>query len=112
MSSVSSVNPGVANLLRTLSNIDSPLLSSPAAVSALENAPPGDIVKLSAAATQLEGVDAMFGIADATAASTAGSLASLAGLPTGSLSAASEAQDLFGAGTTADPADSLFDLTG
>jgi hypothetical protein len=57
-----SINPGVSNLLQTLSNFNSPVLSSPAVVSALEKASPSDIVQLSAEATQLEGVDAMFGI--------------------------------------------------
>jgi hypothetical protein len=31
MGSVSSVNPGVANLLQTLTNLNSPVMSSPAA---------------------------------------------------------------------------------
>jgi hypothetical protein len=62
MSSVSSVNPGLQSLLQSLSNIGSPVLSSPSVVSALQNAPPSDIVQLSAEATQLEGVDAMFGM--------------------------------------------------
>lgn len=62
MASVSATNPGVADLLQTLSNIDSPVVSSPAAIAALEKAPPTDIVQLSEAAMQLEGLDAMFGI--------------------------------------------------
>jgi hypothetical protein len=103
MSSVSSVNPGVANLLQTLSNIDSPVLSSQAAVSALENAPAGDIVKLSAAATQLAGMDAIFGIADGETAGAGSAFASLAGIPTVAGSTAASAGDA---------ADSLFDLAG
>jgi hypothetical protein len=61
MGSVSTINPGVASLLQTLSNV-SPALSSPAVQSALENASPQDVVQLSEAATQLESVDAMFGV--------------------------------------------------
>jgi len=73
MGSVSSLNPGVADLLQTLSNVNSPLLSSPAAVSALEKAPTSDIVQLSQSASQLENVDTLFGIPNsATESSTAG----------------------------------------
>jgi hypothetical protein len=62
MASVASINPGLADLLQTLANIDSPVVSSPAAVSALEKASPTDLVQLSEAAMQLQGLDAMFGI--------------------------------------------------
>jgi hypothetical protein len=62
MSSVSSASPGLENLLQTLSNVDSPALSSPSVVAALQNAPPSDIVQLSTAALQLEGIDALFGV--------------------------------------------------
>jgi hypothetical protein len=73
MGSVSSLNPGVADLLQTLSNMNSPVLSSPAAVSALEKAPTTDIVQLSQSASQLENVDTLFGISNnATESSTAG----------------------------------------
>ncbi len=61
MASVSSINPGLADLLQTLANIQSPVVSSPAAVSALEKASPTDLVQLSEAALQLEGLDEMFG---------------------------------------------------
>lgn len=61
MGSVSSTNPGLTNLLQTLSNVDSPLLSSQSAVKAIENSSPADIVKLSTAATQLQEVSAIFG---------------------------------------------------
>jgi len=63
MASVAAVNPGVGDLLQTLGNLNSPVLSSPSVVNALESAPTADIVQLSLAASQLEGVDAMFGIA-------------------------------------------------
>lgn len=61
MGTVSSTNPGLANLLQTLSNVDSPLLSSQSTLSAIENSSPADIVKLSDAATQLQEVGAIFG---------------------------------------------------
>ena len=62
MGSVSSVNPGLKDLFQTMANTSSPLLSSPNVVSALEAAPTADIVQLSREATQLQGVDAMFGL--------------------------------------------------
>jgi len=67
MGAVASTNPGLANLLQTLSNVNSPLLSSPSAVSALEKASPSDIVKLSTAATQLEEMTAIFADSNASA---------------------------------------------
>ena len=66
MGSVSSTNPGLANLLQTLSSVDSPLLSSQTALTAIENSSPADIVKLSTAATQLQEVSAIFGDASTT----------------------------------------------
>jgi hypothetical protein len=77
MGSVSSLNPGVADLLQTLSNVNSPVLSSPATVSALENAPTSDIVQLSQSAVQLENVDMLFGIPSSAAASPSATLSSL-----------------------------------
>jgi hypothetical protein len=63
MSSVSSsLNPGVADLLQTLTNVNSPVMNSPSVISALEKAPAADIVQLSEEATQLQGVDALFGL--------------------------------------------------
>ena len=62
----SSLNPGVADLLQTLANVNSPVLSSPAVVSALEKAPASDIVQLSAEATQLQNMDALFGLSAAS----------------------------------------------
>jgi len=58
----SSLNPGVANLLQTLTNVKSPIMNSPAAVSALEKAPASDIVQLSETAAQLQGMNALFGL--------------------------------------------------
>jgi len=77
----SSVNPGVADLLQTLSNVNSPVLNSQAAVSALENAPSADIVQLSEEATQLAGIDTLFGISS-PASSAAGNMDTLFGIPT------------------------------
>ena len=77
MGSVSSLNPGVADLLQTLSNVNSPVLSSPATASALENAPTSDIVQLSQSAVQLENVDMLFGIPSSAAAGPSATLSSL-----------------------------------
>jgi hypothetical protein len=76
MSSTPSVNAGLASLLQNLSNINSPILSSPKAVAALQNAPPADIVQLSDEAIQLEGLNALFGAAEASGSAQAGSLLS------------------------------------
>jgi hypothetical protein len=75
-----SMNPGVSDLLQTLSNFNSPVLSSPAVTAALEKASPSDIVQLSAEATQLENVDAMFGLADSSGGSGDGLTSALASL--------------------------------
>jgi len=139
MGSVSSTNPGLENLLQALSNLNSPVLSSPATLSALEKAPTADIVQLSVAATQLEGVDEMFGIPAASNTGPSSILTNLEDLATGSTgtaaaataangqSAASpaeqldnyqtalqaaETQSLFGTGTTSALSNSLFDLSG
>ena len=65
MGSISSANPGLANLLQTLSGIDSSLVSSPSVASALQsalqNASPADVVQLSTAASQLDNVGLLFG---------------------------------------------------
>ena len=68
MGTTSSVNLGVANLLQDLTNVGSPLASSPTAVAALEKASPSDIVQLSAEASQLQGLDVLFGQNTATTA--------------------------------------------
>src|SRR5271157_3958033 len=107
MGSVSSANPGLQNLLQTLSNLNSPVLSSPVVTSALETAPPADIVQLSMAATQLEGVDAMFGISNGPTANTNSTLANLENLLTGSGGAAANPQLLSAATSNAASADQL-----
>jgi hypothetical protein len=81
------MNLGVSNLLQMLSNLNSPVLSSPAVASALEDAPSSDIVQLSSEATQLEGVEAMFGIqpgSDDSSGSLTSMLANLESSLTGS----------------------------
>jgi hypothetical protein len=79
MSSVSSsLNPGVADLLQTLTNVNSPVMNSKAVVSALEKAPASDIVQLSEEATQLQGVDALFGL---NTTSTPTNMETLFGIP-------------------------------
>ena len=88
MSSVSSsLNPGVADLLQTLTNVNSPVASSPTLLSALEKAPASDIVQLSAEATQLESVGVLFGISSPSAPSVS-NMDSLFGLPAQSTSSA------------------------
>jgi hypothetical protein len=69
MSTVSSVNPGVADVLQTLSNLGSPLTSSQSLETALEKASPADVVQLSNAATQLQNVDVLFGVPAPTSTS-------------------------------------------
>jgi hypothetical protein len=62
MGSVASSNPAITNLLQTISSAQSPVLSSPAVISSLENGPPADIIQISTAATEMAGIDAEFGI--------------------------------------------------
>ena len=67
MGTVGSTNAGLNDLLQTLTSIGSPLtstLSTPALQSALQNASPSDIVKLSDAALELQSTDALFGVSD------------------------------------------------
>jgi hypothetical protein len=67
VSSVSSVNPGVADVLQAL--------NSQSTIKALQSAPVADIVQLSAEATQLQGMDTLFGLNSAsTSTSTMTSL--------------------------------------
>jgi hypothetical protein len=97
MGSVSATNPAsnqaISQLLQQLSNENSPLLStfaSPAVESALQNAPPSDIIQISDQAFQLQETDALFG-------------------QTGTTSTASPADSFFsqleaiGSGTTSTP---------
>ena len=64
MSSVATTNPGLSSLLQTLSATSpqlSSILSSSTVQSALKNASPQDIVKLSAQALELQQVSSLFG---------------------------------------------------
>jgi hypothetical protein len=65
MGSVS--NTGVTSLLQILSDSGSPVLSSPALVSDLQNASPADIIQLSISAIQLQGMDTLLGISPSDA---------------------------------------------
>src|ERR1700733_14088440 len=95
---IASTNNGLADLLQTLTNENSPLLptlSSPAVEAALEKAPATDIVEISAQAVQLQDADALFGISNTPTT------------PTDSLYAALESPGSNGAAAT--PA-SLYDV--
>jgi hypothetical protein len=64
MSSVAATNPGLSSLLQTLSATSpqlSSILSSSTVQSALKNASPQDIVKLSQQALELQQVSSLFG---------------------------------------------------
>ena len=64
MGSVASTSNGLSDLLQTLTNENSPLLStlsSPAIQAALQNAPASDIVQISDQAMQLQDAEALFG---------------------------------------------------
>jgi hypothetical protein len=58
----SSLNPGVADLLQTLSSLGNTTLNSSSVVNAIKSAPTSDIVALSDEAMQLQNVDTLFGI--------------------------------------------------
>jgi hypothetical protein len=66
-------NKGLSDLLQTLTNENSPLLStlsSPNIQAALENAPASDIVEISDQAQQLQATDALFGISNSSSSPT------------------------------------------
>jgi hypothetical protein len=72
MGSVASTNSGLSDLLQTLSNDNSPLLStlsSPTVEAALQNAPASDIAQISDEALQLQVADSIFGDSSATTSS-------------------------------------------
>jgi hypothetical protein len=64
VASAASTNPGLTNLLQSLTQIGSPLASSPQVVAALQKSSPADIAQLSEEAIQLQGVDSLFGSID------------------------------------------------
>jgi hypothetical protein len=106
MSSISSTNPGISNLLQTLSNINSPVLSSPSVLSALQKASPSDVVKLSTAALQLENVNALFGVSNQSSSSSTSALNSLlASLEAPPTPAAANTTAPTAASSTASPAE-------
>ena len=102
----SSLNPGVSDLLQTLTNVNSPILNSQTTVSAIENAPASDIVQLSAEATQLEGVDVLFGITTPST-SNGSDVDTLFGIPTTSSTSTTNPilQAMENAGATISPTD-------
>ena len=132
MGSVASANNGLSDLLQTLTNENSPLLStlsSPSIQSALENAPASDIVEISEQAMQLQTADAIFGISNTSTSPTdslfsalasvgSSATASTTGSPLADQLAAyqgnvqtQEMQTLFGtAPATTAPSSSLYDV--
>ena len=74
MGSVSSLSPGVADLFQTLSNMSSSPLSSVVTKSLLQKASQTDIVQLSMAAIQLQGMNELFGASNSSSSSPANSL--------------------------------------
>jgi hypothetical protein len=80
MGSVSSISPNVEQLLQTLSTASpqlSSILSTPKMQAALGKASPGDLVKLSDQALQLQQVGQLFGSSDTTPPSVLDTLAGL-----------------------------------
>ena len=131
MGLVSSPNPAITSLFQTISSAGSPVLSSPSVVSSLENAPPADIIQIGTAATQMEGIDAEFGITptptDTEAADLSNVLSALSPTQTASSSSATantstaqqlatyqaavqeaDTQALFGTGTTTSLSEPVF----
>src|SRR5579862_9913058 len=81
MGSVAATSNGLSDLLQTLTNENSPLLStlsSPTVQAALENAPASDIVEISDQALQLQTADALFGISNTAASPTESLFSALA----------------------------------
>jgi hypothetical protein len=110
MGSVASTNPvastsnGLSDLLQTLTNENSPLLStlsSPGVEAALQSAPSSDIVEISDQAMQLQATDALFGISDTATTPTDSLFSALASVGSSATSPAS--------GSSLDPGSSLTD---
>jgi hypothetical protein len=102
--STGSTNNGLSDLLQTLTNDNSPLLStlsSPTVEAALENAPASDIVQISDEAQQLQTAAALFGISN-TSSTSADNLFS-------ALAAAGSSASSSVAGSSLDPGSSLAD---
>ena len=104
MGSVASTNNGLSDLLQTLTNENSPLLSTlstPAVETALENAPAGDIAEISDQALQLQATDALFGISNPSSSSADSLFSALASVGSSATSSAS--------GSSLNPGSSLAD---
>jgi hypothetical protein len=102
--STGSANNGLSDLLQTLTNENSPLLStlsSPGIEAALENAPTSDIVEISEQAQQLQDTDALFGLSNTSTTPTDSLFSALASVGSSATSSAS--------GSSLDPGSSLAD---
>lgn len=130
--SAGSNNNGLSDLLQTLTNENSPLLStlsSPNIQAALEQAPASDIVEISEQAQQLQSVDALFGISNSSGAASDNLFSALASASSSSSSSANssladqlaayqsnaqtqEAQTLLGVTPSQTTNNSLFDVLG
>ena len=89
---LASGNNCLSDLLQTLTNENSPLLStlsSPAVQTALEKAPAGDVVEISEQALQLQATDALFGISNPSSTPTDSLLSALANVGSNATSSAS-----------------------
>jgi hypothetical protein len=89
---LASTKNGLSDLLQTLTNENSPLLStlsSPAVQTALENAPASDIVEISDQALQLQDTDALFGISNPSSTPTDSLFSALANAGSNATSSAS-----------------------
>ncbi|MGB6946296.1 MAG: hypothetical protein WBE37_28120 [Bryobacteraceae bacterium] len=101
---LASTNNGLSDLLQTLTNENSPLLStlsSPNIQAALENAPASDIVEISDQAQQLQATDALFGISNTSTSPTDSLFSALASVGSDATSSAT--------GSSLDPGSSLAD---
>ena len=110
MGTVASTNPGssgnngLSDLLQTLTNENSPLLStlsSPTIQAALQNAPASDIVEISDQALQLQAADALLGVSSTPSSPTDSLFSELASVGSSASSSAS--------GSSLDPGSSLAD---
>jgi hypothetical protein len=98
MGSIASTNPaltsnnGLSDLLQTLTNENSPLLSTLSSSniqSALAKAPASDIVEISEQAQQLQSVDALFGISSTANSSNESLFSALASIGSSTSSSSS-----------------------
>ena len=97
-------NNGLSDLLQTLTNDNSPLLStlsSPNVEQALEKAPASDIVQISDEALQLQTTEALFGISNTSSSSADNLFSALGAVGSSATSTAS--------GSSLDPGSSLAD---